>query len=141
MKKSTAELFEIISKHKDLNSILKETGTELNTLPLHTYLEQLLDIRNLSKADVIAASNLNPNYAYQIFSGMKKSPSRDKILALCIGMSLEPDDAQQVLKIAGLAPLYPRNQRDLIIIFSLQQKKDILITNEILSDMGVALLE
>lgn len=141
MKKSTSELFEIIAKNKNLDSILKETRPELNTMSLCDYLDQLLATHSLSKADAIAASNLNPNYAYQIFSGTKKSPSRDKILALCVGMRLEPSEAQQTLRFAELAPLYPRTQRDLIIIFALQQHLSILETNEILSDLGLALLE
>ena len=138
MKKSTQELLEIISKNKRLDYILSssESDNEFLDITLPKYLEKLLSEKNMTKAQVILKGNLNKDYAYQIFSGTKSSPSRDKLLAIAIGMSLTVDETQTMLKIAELPMLYPRKRRDMIILFAIQNGYDIFEINDCLDDLG-----
>ena len=141
MQKSTNELFEIINKHKNLDQLLDTLSPELLNLSLCKYLQQLLQKKHLKKSDVITHSNLDSSYAYQIFNGTKKEPSRDKLLALSIGMSLSPAETQTLLKIAQLPLLYPRFQSDLVIIFALKEHYSIVMLNEILDDLNLPILK
>ena len=134
--KTTDELLKIISKSKNPQNTLHEVEDNLLSYSIDEYLAILLDEKKLKCSQVVIKSNLNPNYAYQIFSGHKKNPSRDKLLALSIGMSLSIDETQKLLRIAGLSPLYPRIQRDLFIIYALENSYTIIETNALLDETG-----
>lgn len=73
---------------------------------------------------------MNRGYCYEIMSGKSpKNNSRDKIIQLCFGFTLTVDEAQQLLKKSGYAPLYARDTRDSIIIFCLQHQISVVNTN------------
>lgn len=143
MKKSTEELLKIISKQKNLDELLatSEKDREFLNVSLSEHLSVLLEQKNLTKPEVILRGNLNRDYAYQIFSGKKTAPSRDKLLAIAIGMSLTSQETQTLLKIAGLPILYPRKRRDMILLFAIQNGYSLLEINECLSDLGEEIIE
>ncbi len=85
-------------------------------------------------------SNLNRAYVYQIFLG-KKYPSRDKVIALSFGLGLDAEEMQTLLKQAGYRELYPRDPRDTLILFAINQNMNILTTNELLYDHNIEVLE
>lgn len=64
-------------------------------------------------------------YGYQIFSGTRKAPSRDKILALLVAMELGYDEIQQFFKETGYPPLYAKSKRDSIVIFCINKKMSV----------------
>lgn len=132
MNKSTSELLEILKK-SSLEAYLKENSGDLIENPLCDYLASLIDEKNLNKAEVIKKSNIQTNYAYQIFSGTR-IPSRDKLIALCFGLDLTLDEAQTLLKYAGFAQLYPKNKRDSIIISSLKNHTSVIKCNILLEE-------
>ena len=103
-------------------------------------LEALLSEKGLVKADVIAKSEVSQVYAYQIFSGVKEAPNRDKVLSLLIAMELSLDEVQSFLKLAGYPFLYAKNKRDSIIIFCIQNRKSVIQTNNELYSHGEATL-
>ena len=105
-------------------------------MPLNEYLEKLLAEKNLEKKEVVERSGLNREYAYHIFSGLKKNPSRPKILAIALSMKLNLDEIQYLLRYARLGALYPRNQWDAVIISAVEQKLSVAQTNELLYRLG-----
>ena len=72
-------------------------------------------------------------YVHQVFSG-RRTPSRDRLLCLCIGLEATLEETQRLLKQAIYAQLYPANKRDAIMIHgiihrtSLSQINDKLFT-------------
>ena len=103
------------------------------TLPEH--LNMLLNEKGLKKADVVRGSHLDRTYVYQIFSG-DKTPSRNKLIAIAFGLGLSDEETQRMLKLSGNRQLYVRDQRDALILFSIQRGKDIFETNFLLDDYG-----
>lgn len=138
-KKSTAELLELLKKKNSFEEYLRETPEFIDS-DLSVYLEGMLEQKGLKKAEVIRKSQLDRNYAYQIFSGTRK-PTRDKLLALGFGMELSIDEMQKVLKISEYPILYVRNKRDSIILFGLDKKVSVGEMNELLYEMGEAVIE
>lgn len=132
--KTTVELLKELENFKTYEEYEKANKNNLITKTLSQHLNDLLKEKKLVRAQVIRKAELGESYAYQIFSGTKQSPERDKIIALCIGMELTVDETNSLLKIAGLMPLYPRNKRDSIIIINIQNKKSVVEINEILFD-------
>ena len=86
--------------------------------------------KGLEKADVWHDSGLTKDYAYEIMSGKStKNFSRDKVIIICFGLKLTVDEARQLLKKCGYAPLYARDTRDSIIIYSLWHHISIVKTD------------
>lgn len=137
--KDTEELFVELKEERDVKKYLDRNQSEF-VLPLHEYLESLLVEKNLVKSEVIEQSQLSREYAYHIFSGKRKNPSRPKILALAIAMGLNLDEVQYLLRYAKQSPLYPRNPWDAVIISAIKQKLDVPATNELLDQLGETLL-
>lgn len=136
MKKSTEELLKIL-KNSSLDAYLADNGGEMAENPICDYLTAVLNEKDLKKSEVIKKSNVQTNYAYQIFSGLK-IPSRDKLISLCFGMSLSLDEAQTLLKYAGFAPLYPRNKRDSVIISALEKGESVIRCNIALDELNIS---
>ncbi len=135
MPKSTGDLFTELKDDKNLNGYLQRNREEF-VMPLGEYLEKLLAQKNLTKKEVIERSDLNREYVYHIFSGLKKNPSRSKILAIAMAMELSLDEIQYLLRYAGFGLLYPRNQWDAVIISAVEQKFTVTQTNELLYRLG-----
>ena len=141
MEKSTSDLLSVLKSKKNYSEFFQNEIGELIFKSLDEYLGVLLKEKNLKKSEVIEKSNLDKNYAYQLFNGIKKNPSRDKILMLAFGMKLTLDETRKLLKIAGLSDLYVRIPRDSVIIFCLQNGKNLIETNEMLDDYALKILE
>lgn len=133
--KSTGELFTELKQEKNLQGWRQRNQDEF-TAPLSEYLTKLLTDKNLTKQDVIERSGLNREYAYHIFSGKRKNPSRPKLLALAIAMGLNLDETQYLLRYAQHGVLYPRNSWDAVIISAIEQGLSVLQANELLNRLG-----
>lgn len=140
MKKVTNELQNEIRSIKSIEAYLEKNAKELVTENnISNLLKDMISEKSLKKSDVIKKAGLNEIYGYQIFSG-KREPSRDKIIALCFGMGLNVDEVQTILKHSQNPILYARDTRDSIIIFCIENKKDIIECNNMLYDYGFELL-
>ncbi len=135
MKKSTAELLHILNKNKNIKQFLDSNTDEFISDSAADYINNLLNKKQLKKADVIKKSGINTIYAYQILSGLKQ-PSRDKLIQLAFGMQLNLEQTQRLLKIGGGSALYPRNKRDSIIIYSINNSKSVFDCDEMLYELG-----
>ena len=138
--KNTDELAHEIQESNDIISYFERNREEIQTDSFSEYLEQWLRKKQLTRAEVVRASNLNKAYVYQIFSG-KKYPSRDKVIALTFGLHLTIEETQTLLKQAGYRELYPRDPRDALLLFALGRGMDIISANELLFDHEIEVLE
>lgn len=141
MEKTTNELLEILESKKSIEAFFNEEIDELIFSSLSEYLELLISEKKLRKSTVIKRSNLDKNYAYQIFNGNKEKPSRNKVTMLAFGMGLSVLETRKLLKVAGVSDLYARNPRDSIIIYCLNKGLSLIDANEYLNDYNLELLE
>ena len=141
MEKTTNELLEILESKKSIEAFFNEEIDELIFSSLSEYLELLISEKKLRKSTVIKRSNLDKNYAYQIFNGNKEKPSRNKVIMLAFGMGLSVLETRKLLKVAGVSDLYARNPRDSIIIYCLSKGLSLIDANEYLNDYNLELLE
>lgn len=128
---TTEELEHEIKSATDIEDYLAQNKEHMLSCSLSRHLNALLTKKGISKADVVRGSQLDRSYVYQIFSGEKR-PSRDKLIALAYGLGLTDEETQYMLKLSGNRELYARDERDAMILFSLQQNKSILETNNLL---------
>lgn len=137
--KTTDELNHEIKAVSDIEDFLKKNKKNMLAHSLPEYLNTLLKQKKISRADVVRSSLLDRAYVYQIFSG-EKTPSRDKLIAIAFGLCLSDDETQKMLKLSGNRELYARDERDALILFALQRKKNILEINDILTDHNLTIL-
>ena len=102
---------------------------------LQSYCEQ----REMLPARVIEQSEIERTYGHQLFNGTRR-PSRDKVIQLALGLGLNVEEAQRLLRAAGKSPLYPRLKRDAVILYGIQKKLPILAVQESLTKYGLTLL-
>lgn len=133
---STDKLENELSEITDISDFIKKNSDNFVCGKLSVQLNKFLGEKNMSVAEVIQASGLNGGYVYQLFAGTRENPSRDKLLAIAIGMKLEFGDVQKLLKTACMRTLYARDKRDAMIIFSLKKHYSIDDANILLSDNG-----
>lgn len=139
-KKTTTNLENELKRCETLEDFLEVNRDELSTTSLAQQIQSLIESKELTRSDVVKACNLNEVYAYQIISGARR-PSRDKLLCLCFAMGATLDETCELLIHGGFAPLYVRNQRDSIILFSIAHDETIMQLNLRLYEHGEALLE
>lgn len=142
MKKSTDELMNILKSKNTVDEYFDECDSEIFFGDLYELINFYIAKKGLKPNEVVKKSGINRTYAYEIIGGKtKKNISRDKVIMLCFGLALNVDEAQQMLKKSGYAPLYARDTRDSIIIFSLEHRISILDTNFKLADYNLDALE
>ncbi|MBD5149012.1 MAG: helix-turn-helix transcriptional regulator [Oscillibacter sp.] len=88
--------------------------------PLSEYLCELLDERGLKRSEVVVRTGLDKAYVYQIFAG-KKNPSRDKLITIALGMEFSEEETQRMLQLSGHRELWPKDERDALLLFAIQR--------------------
>ena len=133
-KKDTETLFSELKDDDDIKKFLSNNQDEMVISP-SDFFNQLLESKNLTRAEVIKAAKIERTYGYHIFSGTKK-PSRTKLLAIARAMKLDLSETQYLLRYMNHALLYPRNPWDAIIISAIERGLSIEDTNIMLAEMG-----
>lgn len=134
--KNTEELENELSSSNDIEEYLLTNEGERQDRTLSEYLNELLTVKKLNKAEVIKNSLLEKTYAYHIFAGRKKNPSRKKALALALAMKLSRKETQHLLYYAGCRELYVRNPWDSVIFYALEHGLSVMDTNLLLEKLG-----
>ncbi len=139
MKKSTEELLKLMKESDNIGDYLDASAGDMIEMRLPEVLADLIEKSGRKPAEVFRRGAIEKSYGYAILSG-KRSPERDKLIALMFGLALEPDEAQKVLRSTGYPPLYPKITRDAVILFCMEKGMELSDCNEVLFDMGLKLL-
>ena len=121
---TTANLLKRLFKTGNIVRFIRNHEAEMRGVPFRDHLARLCEEKNKVPNQVISRSGIDRTYGHQLFNGRRK-PSRDKVLQLAFGFELTYEEAQDLLKSAGESPLYPRIQRDAVIIFALIRGLDV----------------
>ena len=104
-----------------------------------SYIDTLLEEKNLKRQDVLIRANLPQKYGYKLLTGESHTTDRDKILRICFSMEMPLKETQRALNLYGMNELYPKIKRDVLLIVALGQKIfDIDQVNELLKSGGEA---
>lgn len=139
-KKSTDELMKILKNKSSYSDYISENkGSMDSNKTLPQMLEKLLNENHITKSKAIKNSQLESHYAYQIFNGTK-TPSRDKLIMLCIGCGATVEQTRKMLIKIKAAPLYPKDKRDSIILFGILHKIPVMDIDILLYEHGLPTL-
>lgn len=113
--KTTDDLKQELMSNGDIDSYIKENRALFVDKTVIELLGELYGRKSVPKAALAKQAGMSEVYLHQVFSG-RRTPSRDRLLCLCIGLEATLDETQRLLKQAIYAQLYPANKRDAIII-------------------------
>ena len=128
-KKNTNDLQRELTSAPDLSRFLSENSEQFISKSFADLLQALFQKSGLSKAALAKRAGTSEVYLYQIFSG-GRTPSRDRTLCLCFGLSASLEETQELLKQSGLAQLYAKDRRDAIIMYGLSHDMDLVEVND-----------
>ena len=139
LQKDTSKIIDELKLCDDFNTFYSENKNYMVSESLSQMLNDLLKEKCLKKSDVIKKAELSEVYSYQIFSGIRV-PERKKLLCLAIGMELNLDEVQMLLKCAGYSPLYVKIPFDSIIIYGVCKNYSVIEINELLFEYNLETL-
>ncbi len=136
---TTEELMKVLMEERNLSGFLHSNDTEIGLPAFSEYLEKLRKAKGEPAEKIILRGNIEKSYGHQIFRGTRK-PSRDTVLKLAFGFEMDVEDAQKMLRTAGMSMLYPRVLRDAVVIYSLHNHVSVVDTEIILQQLDLPLL-
>lgn len=131
MQKDTSKIVEELGLCPDFQTFYAENKDYMVSGNLSSLLAELLESKGLKKSQVIKNAEFSEVYGYQIFSGIRV-PERKKLLCLAVGMGLNIDEAQQLLKCAGYSQLYVKIPFDSAVLYGLCKGMTVVEINELL---------
>ena len=130
----TDDLLERLLKSASPEAYLKEQLLDEKSFAY--YANELLEEKGLRKADVVRDSGLNQTYCYELLSGRKGGPKRNKVIMLAFGLHCDLTETQRLLRRACHAELWSKVERDAIIIHCIQHGRTRLQTDDELFRLG-----
>ena len=131
MNKSTDELMNIL-KSADSTQILDSVISDIDgSSDLKSYINGILLDRNWSIADLQRKSCIARTYMYQIMDGTR-NPGRDKVVCIALALELDITDTLRMLKMSNNPVLYPKNRRDAILIYAINNHLTVADCNRLL---------
>lgn len=102
--KKTTDLMNELNHTSHIDQYLKDNEEYIIDQTLSNFICNLLETKNLTKADIIKKADINDIYGYQILSGRRK-PSRNKLICLCVGAEFTLEETNEILTIGEFSPL------------------------------------
>ena len=115
-RKSTGQLNQELMQASSLGEYVSENRDAFSEQAVSQLLSELYEKKSISKAALARRAGMSEVYLHQVFSG-RRSPSRDRLLCLCLGLEATLEETQELLRQAGFAQLYPRHKRDAVISY------------------------
>ncbi len=130
-----------MAEEKPLASCIPQVSLEdalknIYTDSFEKHLQKLINKKGLKNSEVYAAANISKQYFSKLLKGQVK-PSKEKMLALAVGLHLNMDETVDFLRIAGYA-LSPISQTDTVVeYFIRKQEYNVLKIDIVLFDYGL----
>ena len=119
-------------KKELLDDVLKNIYTD----SFEKHLQKLINKKRFKNSEVYVSANISKQYFSKLLKGQVK-PSKEKMLALAVGLQLNLDETIDFLKIAGYA-LSPISQTDAVVEYFIEHEDYSVIKIDIvLFDYGL----
>ena len=117
-------------------SRLEDELKDIYTDSFAKHLQQMINKKGLKNSEVYAAANISKQYFSKLIKG-QVNPSKEKVLALAVGLRLNLDEAVDFLRLAGYA-LSPISQTDKVVEYFIRKEEySVLKIDIVLFDYGL----
>ncbi|WP_022763266.1 MULTISPECIES: macro domain-containing protein [unclassified Butyrivibrio] len=128
MQMSSEAAMPMMSLEDTLKSMYKDSFGE--------HLQQLINKKGLKNSEVYAAANMSKQYFSKLLKD-KVNPSKEKMLALAVGLHLNMDETVDFLRLAGYA-MSPISQTDAVVeYFIRKQEYNVMRIDIVLYEYGL----
>ncbi len=115
---------------------LEESLKKIHKYSFAGYLQQLINKKGMKNSEVYATANITKQYFSKLING-KVKPSKEKVIALAIGLHLNMDETKDILKVAGYA-FSPYSQTDIVVKYFINNKDyNVIKLDILLYDFGL----
>lgn len=105
--------------------------------PFAYYMRKKFKEKGVLQQDVFLIADLSENYGYKLIAQEKHTVDRDVIIRICLAARFDLEETQTALILYGMAPLYQRLPRDIVLITAINYAiRDIEKINELLIKCG-----
>lgn len=128
-------------KPESLSTYLRDHKNDLlsSRRPFAVFMRAKFREKQLLQQNVFLAADISENYGYKLISEEKHTTNRDVILRLCLAAHFNLYETQEALILYGMAPLYYRLPRDIVILVAIYNRiYEIHELNELLRKCGQA---
>lgn len=136
---STTSLMKRLFKTARLKTFMKTYDGAFAKTTFREYIQRLLSERQLISEHVIKSCGIDRTYGHQLFNGTRQ-PSRDKVIQLAFGFSLNVEETQELLKAAQKSALYPKIKRDAAIMYCLKNSVSFFDAQETLEELRLPMI-
>lgn len=116
--RSLSKKLQNIRDDKEAEQFIQE---HTDTGSLHGFLNELMAEQEITIPELIERSGISKNYIYNILSGERTNPSRDKVIAICIGLGATFSQTNRALELVKHSAIYPKDERDARIAIAINQ--------------------
>ena len=117
-------------------SSLEEELKKIYKQSFNKQLKEMIKEKNLKNAEVYTAANISKQYFSKLLNG-KVNPSKEKMLALAVGLRLSPQEAERFLQLGGYS-FSPISQTDFVVRYFLERRKySVIDIDLVLFDYGL----
>ena len=128
--------YESLSRSHKHSKSLEESLKKIHKYSFAGYLQQLINKKGMKNSEVYATANITKQYFSKLING-KVNPSKEKVIALAIGLHLNMDETKDILKIAGYA-FSPFSQTDTVVKYFINNKDyNVIKLDILLYDFGL----
>ena len=128
--------YESLSRSHKHPKSLEESLKKIHKYSFAGYLQQLINKKGMKNSEVYATANITKQYFSKLING-KVNPSKEKVIALAIGLHLNMDETKDILKIAGYA-FSPFSQTDTVVKYFINNKDyNVIKLDILLYDFGL----
>lgn len=129
--KNTGDLSEELMSQPNIGEYISNNRGIFTGQGVAELLKELYRRCPCKKAELARKAGMSEVYLHQVFSG-RRSPSRDRLLCICVGLEATLEETQQILRQTGYAQLYPKIKRDAIVSHGLLHRRTLREINEAL---------
>lgn len=134
--KNTEELVYELEQAKttqEFQEFLKTNDVEMHRDSFGDYVIKLCAKYELTPSFIQTQIAISKSQFYSLINGTR-NPSKESVIKIVFGLKVNVNEANELLRAAGLHALDPRNREDAIIMFGIEKKKDASKIEELLQE-------
>ena len=107
---------------EELPTLLRDLKDRLITgsRPFAIYMRGKFVEKRLRQQHLFLTADISENYGYKLIAEEKHTVDRDVILRICLAARFDLAETQEALILYGMAPLYPRLPRDIVLMTAIR---------------------
>lgn len=124
--KDTDELLKVLKNThtREIGKYIDENRDSMLTeeKAFSVYFKKCLKEKGIRQQDVFLYADIPERYGYKLLSMEKRTLQRDTILRLCYAAEFTLEETQKALKLYDMPLLYPKKERDAILIICFNER-------------------